>query len=88
MPPCAASPTPSPSAAELDHEDGLTVTLPDAWFNVRPSNTEPRLRLNVEAADPAGMRAIRDEVLRLLGAAPSPAAPGPPAEGAAPPATS
>jgi phosphomannomutase len=51
---------------ELDHEDGLTVTLPDAWFNVRPSNTEPRLRLNVEAADGAGMRALRDEVLRLV----------------------
>jgi phosphomannomutase len=61
---------------ELDHEDGLTVTLPDAWFNVRPSNTEPRLRLNVEAADTAGMRALRDEVLRLVGDEPSPAAPG------------
>jgi phosphomannomutase len=57
---------------ELDHEDGLTVTLPTGWFNVRPSNTEPRLRLNVEAADVPRMRAIRDEVLRLLGDDPVP----------------
>jgi phosphomannomutase len=52
---------------ELDRADGLTVELPTGWFNLRPSNTEPRLRLNVEAADATGMRAIRDEVLDLLG---------------------
>jgi phosphomannomutase len=73
---------------ELDHEDGLTVTLPSGWFNVRPSNTEPRLRLNVEAADPAGMRVIRDEVLRLLGDGTSPAVGGPPTGLAAPPPSS
>jgi len=48
----------------LDDLDGLTVTLPDgSWFNVRPSNTEPLLRLNAEAADAAAMGALRDEVL-------------------------
>lgn len=35
--------------AEIDHLDGLTVDLGDRWFNLRPSNTEPLLRLNVEA---------------------------------------
>jgi phosphomannomutase len=58
----------------LDREDGLTVTLPDgAWFNLRPSNTEPRLRLNVEAADAPRVDELRDEVLALLdGAGPDP----------------
>jgi phosphomannomutase len=53
--------------AELDELDGLTVRLPDAsWFNLRPSNTEPLLRLNVEAADTAAVDALRDEVLALV----------------------
>ncbi|MEK9737931.1 MAG: phosphomannomutase/phosphoglucomutase, partial [Candidatus Nanopelagicales bacterium] len=47
----------------LDELDGLTVTLPQGWFNLRPSNTEPLLRLNAEAADEPTMSAIRDEVL-------------------------
>ena len=55
---------------EFDELDGLTVTgAPDEgfwWFNVRPSNTEPLLRLNVEAATPEQMAAIRDEVLALI----------------------
>jgi phosphomannomutase len=52
---------------ELDELDGLTVNLPDgSWFNLRPSNTEPLLRLNVEAADQAAMEALRDEVLALV----------------------
>jgi phosphomannomutase len=37
--------------ATQDRIDGLTVTWDDRWFNLRPSNTEPVLRLNVEAAD-------------------------------------
>ena len=41
------------AGATLDHLDGLTVTTEDWWFNVRPSNTEPLLRLNVEGADDA-----------------------------------
>jgi phosphomannomutase len=51
----------------LDHTDGLTVRLPDgAWFNLRPSNTEPLLRLNVEARDRERMAALRDEVLATV----------------------
>ncbi|MFF9060158.1 phosphomannomutase/phosphoglucomutase [Streptomyces sp. NPDC014882] len=50
----------------LDELDGLTVTTPDWWFNVRPSNTEPLLRLNAEARDEQTMRKIRDEVLTLI----------------------
>jgi phosphomannomutase len=50
-----------------DELDGLTVNLPGgAWFNLRPSNTEPLLRLNVEAADTAAMTALRDEVLAIV----------------------
>jgi phosphomannomutase len=52
---------------ELDHLDGLTVSLPDGgWFNVRPSNTEPLLRLNVEAADADAMAALRDDALAII----------------------
>ena len=50
----------------LDELDGLTVIGDDWWFNIRPSNTEPLLRLNVEAATPGQMAAIRDEVLGLV----------------------
>jgi phosphomannomutase len=53
-------------AAELDHLDGLTVDLGDWWFNLRPSNTEPLLRLNLEAADRASCQAHTDEVLTLI----------------------
>jgi phosphomannomutase len=49
-----------------DDLDGLTVTGPEWWFNVRPSNTEPLLRLNVEATDTATLDGIRDEVLRIV----------------------
>jgi phosphomannomutase len=51
----------------IDHVDGLTVQLPDgSWFNLRPSNTEPLLRLNVEAPDEGRMAALRDQVLALV----------------------
>ncbi|MFC9343557.1 phosphomannomutase/phosphoglucomutase [Streptomyces sp. NPDC057020] len=50
----------------LDTLDGLTVTARDWWFNLRASNTEPLLRLNVEARDEATMTRIRDEVLNLV----------------------
>ena len=49
-----------------DHMDGLTVDGGDWWFNVRPSNTEPLLRLNVEAKDNAMMENLRDEVLAMM----------------------
>jgi phosphomannomutase len=52
--------------ATFDHLDGLTVTGRRWWFNVRPSNTEPVLRLNVEADDAPTMERIRDEVLSLM----------------------
>jgi phosphomannomutase len=60
------------SAVSMDHLDGLTVDLGDWWFNLRPSNTEPLLRLNVEAADSEECAARVDDVLgqvRELGAA-------------------
>ncbi|MFG3499453.1 phosphomannomutase/phosphoglucomutase [Streptomyces sp. NPDC047928] len=49
-----------------DELDGLTVTSNDWWFNLRASNTEPLLRLNVEARDEVTMAKIRDEVLALV----------------------
>jgi phosphomannomutase len=49
-----------------DELDGLTVQAPDWWFNLRPSNTEPLLRLNVEGADQATMESLRDEVLAMV----------------------
>ncbi|MFS3129033.1 phosphomannomutase/phosphoglucomutase [Nocardioides sp. Bht2] len=48
---------------EVDRLDGLTVAHADWWFNVRASNTEPLLRLNVEGRDEETMAGIRDEVL-------------------------
>jgi phosphomannomutase len=52
---------------ELDELDGLTVRCPNgSWFNLRPSNTEPLLRLNVEARDTPAVQALRDEVLALV----------------------
>ncbi|WP_327594765.1 phosphomannomutase/phosphoglucomutase [Streptomyces chartreusis] len=50
----------------LDNLDGLTVTSTDWWFNVRPSNTEPLLRLNAEARDEETMRKVRDEALAII----------------------
>jgi phosphomannomutase len=49
-----------------DELDGLTVSAGDWWFNLRPSNTEPLLRLNVEASDETAMAALRDEVLGIV----------------------
>ncbi|MEX2985890.1 phosphomannomutase/phosphoglucomutase [Streptomyces sp. C36] len=52
--------------ATLDELDGLTVTTADWWFNLRASNTEPLLRLNVEARDEATVTRVRDEVLAIV----------------------
>ncbi|MGZ3602448.1 MAG: phosphomannomutase/phosphoglucomutase [Ktedonobacterales bacterium] len=52
--------------AQIDHLDGITVGFPTWWFNVRPSNTEPLLRLNVEADTCEEMERHRDEVLQLI----------------------
>lgn len=57
---------------EIEHFDGTTTTSKSSqneswwWFNVRASNTEPLLRLNVEASDESTMQRIRDEVLHLI----------------------
>jgi phosphomannomutase len=51
---------------KIDHLDGLTVDFGDWWFNLRPSNTEPLLRLNVEASDRETMERERDELLELV----------------------
>jgi phosphomannomutase len=54
-------------ATAIDELDGLTVSLADgSWFNVRSSNTEPLLRLNVEANTPEAMAALRDAVLAAI----------------------
>ena len=50
----------------IDNLDGLTVQGSGWWFNLRPSNTEPLLRLNAEAADEATLAAVRDEVLGIV----------------------
>ncbi|MDQ1542649.1 MAG: phosphomannomutase [Actinomycetota bacterium] len=60
------------SIGEFDELDGLTVSSTEGdgdgfwWFNVRPSNTEPLLRLNVEASTPEKMASVRDAVLALI----------------------
>ena len=52
--------------AKLNSLDGLSVTYPDFWFNVRGSNTEAKMRLNLEAITPELMAQKRDEVLELI----------------------
>ena len=56
----------SMAGVTTDHLDGLTVNGDTWWFNLRPSNTEPLLRLNVEAKSPERMQELRDEVLALI----------------------
>ena len=46
--------------------DGLTIEYDDLWFNVRPANTEPLLRLNLEASTKTNMEKKRDEFLHLI----------------------
>ena len=53
-------------ALVVDDLDGMTISATSWWFNVRPSNTEPLLRLNVEANTPVEMERIKVEVLRLM----------------------
>ena len=55
-----------PDGVTTDRLDGLTVSHVDWWFNVRPSNTEPLLRLNAEGRDRATMQRVRDEVLTII----------------------
>ena len=53
-------------SVEIDHLDGLTVDSGNWWFNLRPSNTEPLLRLNLEAQDRETMEQKRDELLEII----------------------
>ncbi len=55
------------SDGRIDHLDGLTVEYDDWWFNLRASNTEPFLRLNLEARARARMEEKREELLALIG---------------------
>jgi len=52
--------------ASVDHLDGLTVDCGDWWVNLRPSNTEPLLRCNLEAADQAMCDERTEYVLKLV----------------------
>ena len=54
------------SDATIDYLDGLTVQYKSWWFNLRPSNTEPVIRLNMEAADLKTLEGKKDEVLRII----------------------
>ncbi len=55
------------TGVSIDHLDGLSVAFADgAWFNLRASNTEPLLRLNVEAPDTQRMASLRDDVLATV----------------------
>jgi phosphomannomutase len=54
------------STGEVDRLDGLTVDLGDRWFNLRPSNTEPVLRLNVEAQTPADVTELAARVEQII----------------------
>jgi phosphomannomutase len=56
----------SQSGVDIDHLDGLSVNGDTWWFNLRSSNTEPLLRLNVEAKTQARMEKVRDEVLKVI----------------------
>jgi len=52
--------------AKIDHVDGITIKYPDWWFNLRPSNTEPLLRLNLEANTKELLEKKKSEVLNLI----------------------
>ena len=54
------------TATTINHLDGVTIEFSDWWFNLRPSNTEPLLRLNVEASDRETMERERDALLELI----------------------
>jgi phosphomannomutase len=63
-------------SAPADELDGLTMRLPDGWFNLRPSNTEPLLRLNIEASGESELRGYRDQLEQVLREE-APSSPGP-----------
>ncbi len=54
------------SDGKIDHLDGLTIDFGDWWFNLRPSNTEPLLRLNIEATSKEILEKKKEELLKLI----------------------
>jgi phosphomannomutase len=54
------------AGGKISRLDGVTVEFPDFWFNVRGSNTEPKIRLNLEAVNEKTMAEKKDEVLELI----------------------
>ena len=46
--------------------DGLTVETPDFWLNIRPSNTEPLVRLNIEAKDEIILNRVKKDLINLI----------------------
>ena len=54
------------SSVKIDYLDGITVDFKDWWFNVRPSNTEPLLRLNIEANTKEKLEEKKEELLKLI----------------------
>jgi len=56
------------ASGKIDHMDGVSVSFDDFWFNVRPSNTEPLLRLRLEARNADIARAKTEEIRAILGA--------------------
>jgi phosphomannomutase len=55
------------SDGRIDYLDGLTVEYPDWWFNVRPSNTEPLVRLNLEACTQSKLKEAKAKLFEILG---------------------
>jgi len=51
---------------DIDWLDGLTVRTPDFWLNLRPSNTEPLVRLNIEAKDELVLNRVKDDLLSII----------------------
>ena len=54
------------SDGDQDELDGLTVQYDDYWFNLRPSNTEPLLRLNIEAANSSLLKEKTEQILQIV----------------------
>lgn len=54
------------SDGKIDELDGITINYPHYWLNVRPSNTEPFLRVNIEAEDPVVLKSTKQKIEQLL----------------------
>jgi len=60
-------PCSSPATGQIDYLDGITIDMGEWWFNVRKSNTEPMLRLNLEASSPQMVQEKLAELQKYLG---------------------